>query len=109
MVQSFISITIGSHVVQFAVECRSLNIWRILGIHPRVFILIHHLTLLNQPAVVSDLVLKVMLIFRLSDAFHSFRVLMLLGLSETSIFPVDTGVRNDALIVLQAALYAINV
>jgi hypothetical protein len=34
---------------------------------------------------------------------------MLLGLSETSIFPVDTGVRNDALIVLQAALYAINV
>jgi hypothetical protein len=34
---------------------------------------------------------------------------MLIGLSKTSIFPVDTGVRNDALIVLQAALNAINV
>ena len=62
MVQSLFSFLIRSHVVQFAVESRSFNIWRILGIHPRVFILIHHLTLLNQPAVMSDLALKVMLI-----------------------------------------------
>lgn len=47
LVQSLISIIIRTDIVQFAVECRSLNIWRILSIHPRIFILIDHLTLLN--------------------------------------------------------------
>jgi hypothetical protein len=40
MVKSLLSIAIWSHVVQFAVECRGLNIWRILHIDPRVLFLI---------------------------------------------------------------------
>jgi hypothetical protein len=109
IVKSLFTIAIWSHVVQFAVECRGLNIRRILDIDPRVLFLIHHFTLLHQPAVVSDLVLKVRLISRLSDAFHPFRVLMLLGLSDASSFLMDTGVRNHTMIALQATLHAINV
>jgi hypothetical protein len=47
MVKCLFTIAIWSHVVQFAVECRGLNIRRILDIDPRVLFLIHHFTLLH--------------------------------------------------------------
>ena len=108
-VKSLFTVAIWPHVVQFAVECRGLNIRRILDIDPRVLFLIHHVTLFHQPAVVSDLVLMVRFVSRMSDAFHPFRVLKLLDLSDASSFLMDTGVRNHSMIVLQAALHAINV